>query len=47
MISFKDKHFRKDGILFAVYFYLRYSVSYQGLEEIMQEGGIDVDHTTS
>ena len=46
MISFKGKHFPKDVILFAVHFYLRYPVSYQDLEEIMQERGVDVDHTT-
>ena len=37
MISFKGKHFPKEIILFAVHFYLRYSVSYQDLEEDMQE----------
>ena len=46
MIGFKGKHFPKEVILFAVYFYLRYAVSYQDLEEIMQERGVDVDHTT-
>ncbi len=46
MMSFKGKHFPKDVILFSVHFYLRYSVSYQDLEEIMQERGVDVDHTT-
>jgi putative transposase len=46
MVSFKGKHFPKDVILFAVYFYLRYPVSYHDLEEIMQERGVDVDHAT-
>ncbi|MBC6445463.1 MAG: IS6 family transposase, partial [Alphaproteobacteria bacterium GM202ARS2] len=36
----------KDVILFAVFFYLRYPVSYHDLEEIMQERGVDVDHAT-
>jgi putative transposase len=31
-------------ILFAVFFYLRYSVSYHDLEEIMAERGVRVDH---
>ena len=46
MISFKGKHYPKDVILFAVFFYLRYAVSYHDLEEIMQERGVDVDHAT-
>ena len=46
MISFKGRHFPKDVILFVVFFYLRYPVSYHDLEEIMQERGVDVDHAT-
>ena len=46
MISFKGKHYPNDVILFAVFFYLRYAVSYHDLEEIMQERGVDVDHST-
>ena len=46
MISFKGKHYPKDVILFAVFFDLRYTVSYHDLEEIMQERGVDVDHAT-
>ncbi|MBC6445468.1 MAG: IS6 family transposase [Alphaproteobacteria bacterium GM202ARS2] len=45
-MSFKGEHFPKDVILFAVYFYLRYPVSYQDLQEIMQERGVDVDDAT-
>ncbi len=37
MISFKSAHFPKDVILYAVFFYVRYSVSYRDLEEIMEE----------
>jgi hypothetical protein len=40
MISFKDAHFPKDVILFAVFFYVRYAVSYRDLEEIMEERGL-------
>ncbi|MFT6073748.1 MAG: putative transposase, partial [Yoonia sp.] len=39
MIDFKGMHFPKDVILFAVFFYLRYPVSYRDLEEIMEERG--------
>ncbi|MEM9670871.1 MAG: IS6 family transposase [Pseudomonadota bacterium] len=46
MISFKGKHYPKDVILFAVFFYVRYAVSYHDLEEIMKERGVDVDHAT-
>ncbi|MCP5088256.1 MAG: IS6 family transposase [Rhodobacteraceae bacterium] len=46
MISFKGSHFPKPVVLFAAYFYLRYSVSYRDLEEIMAERGVLVDHAT-
>jgi putative transposase len=46
MVSFKGAHFPKDVILFAVFFYVRYSVSYRDLEEIMAERGVRVDHAT-
>ena len=46
MISFKGSQFPQSIILFAVYFYLRYSVSYRDLEEILAERGVTVDHTT-
>lgn len=45
-ISFKGAHFPKDLILHAVFFYLRYGVSYRDLEEIMVERGVTVDHAT-
>ncbi|SLN39325.1 IS6 family transposase [Ruegeria meonggei] len=46
MISFKGTQYPKDVILFAVFFYVRYGVSYRDLEEIMGERGVFVDHTT-
>ena len=46
MISFSGNHFPKDVILYAVFFYLRYAVSYRDLEEIMEERGVTVDHAT-
>ena len=45
-ISFKGARFPKDVILHAVFFYLRYGVSYRALEEIMVERGVTVDHAT-
>ncbi|RWR44736.1 IS6 family transposase [Sinirhodobacter ferrireducens] len=44
MIEFKGVHYPKSVILHAVFFYLRYAVSYRDLEEILAERGIMVDH---
>jgi transposase-like protein len=44
--SFKWRHFQADLILLCVRWYLRYSLSYRDLEEIMQERGLSVDHPT-
>ena len=46
MISFKGAQFPKDVILFAVFFYVRYTVSYRDLEEILAERDVQVDHAT-
>jgi putative transposase len=46
MISFNGAQFPKDVILFAVFFYVRYTVSYRDLEKIMAERGVTVDHAT-
>jgi len=45
-VNFKGAHYPKDVILHAVFFYVRYAVSYRDLEEIMAERGVDVDHAT-
>jgi hypothetical protein len=42
----KLKNILKDVILYAVFFYVRYGVSYRDLEEIMEERGVNVDHAT-
>ena len=39
MIEFKGVHYPKSVILHAVFFYLRYAVSYRDLEEILVERG--------
>jgi putative transposase len=46
MIDFKGNQFPKSVILHAVFFYVRYGVSYRDLEKIMAERGVDIDHTT-
>jgi transposase, IS6 family len=43
---FKWRHFQADIILLCVRWYLRYSLSYRDLEEIMLERGLQVDHPT-
>jgi transposase, IS6 family len=43
---FKWRHFEADLILLCVRWYLRYSLSYRDLEEMMLERGLHVDHTT-
>jgi len=45
-IDFKGNHFSKSVILYAVFFYVRYGVSYRDLEEIMAERGVEIDHAT-
>ena len=46
MVNFKGAQYPKDIILYAVFFYVRYGVSYRDLEEIMAERGVPVDHST-
>lgn len=46
MIDFKGNQFPKSVILCAVFFYVRYGFSYQDLEEIMAERGVEIDHAT-
>jgi len=46
MISFKGAHYPKDVILYAVFFYVRYGVSYRDMEEILAERRVIVDHAT-
>jgi IS6 family transposase len=43
---FKWRHFEAEIILLCVRWYLRYSLSYRDLEEMMLERGLHVDHTT-
>src|SRR5881396_140071 len=43
---FKWRHFEAEIILLCVRWYLRYSLSYRDLEEMMAERGLAVDHTT-
>jgi DDE domain len=47
MTEFKDSHFERDVILWAVRWYVAYQISYHQLEEMMAEHGVEVDHATS
>lgn len=46
MVSFKGAHFEREIILTYVRWYLAYPLSYRQLEELMQERGVSVDHST-
>jgi len=46
MSDFKWRHFRGDIILGCVRWYCKYGISYRDLEEMMEERGLEVDHTT-
>jgi transposase-like protein len=39
-------HFVGEIILWAVRWYCKYGISYRELEEMMEERGVDLDHTT-
>jgi transposase-like protein len=43
---FKWRHYQPEIILLCVRWYLRYSLSYRDLEEMMVERGLSLDHTT-
>src|SRR3954447_6540282 len=44
--DFKGRHFEATLILQAVSWYLRYPLSYRDIEELFQERGLEVDHST-
>jgi len=43
---FKWRHYSSEIILLCVRWYLRYCLSYRNLEEMMNERGLEIDHTT-
>jgi len=43
---FKWRHFQPEIILCGVRWYLRYSLSYRDVEDLILERGLHVDHTT-
>jgi len=46
MISFKGIHFPKTIILWAIRWYVAYPLAYRMLEEMLNERGIQFDHST-
>ena len=46
MDDFKWRHFQGEIILWAVRWYCKYGISYRELEEMLEERGVKVDHTT-
>jgi putative transposase len=46
MIEFKGSHFEWEVILWGVRWYVVYPINYRQLEEMMQERGVEVDHST-
>ena len=46
MDIYKGRHFSKEIIAIAVRWYVAYSLSYRNIEELMDERGVKVDHST-
>ena len=46
MMDFKGSQFERDIILWGVHWYVAYPISYRQLEEMMQERGVEVDHSS-
>jgi transposase-like protein len=47
MLSFKRMRFPVDVILLCICWYAAYPLSYRHLEEMMDERGVSVDHSTA
>jgi transposase-like protein len=45
-VEVKSSHFEKEIILWGIRWYVAYPISYRQLEEMMQERGVLVDHST-
>jgi transposase-like protein len=46
MIDFKGSHFERDVIRWGVRWNVAYPMSYRQIEEMMDERGVEVDHST-
>jgi transposase-like protein len=46
VVEFKGSHFEREIILWGVRWYVAYPISYRQLEEMMEERGVSVDHSS-
>ncbi len=46
VVKFKGSHFEREIVLWGVRWYVAYPVSYRQLEEMMEERGVEVDHSS-
>lgn len=46
MNPFKGRHFQRNIILCAVRWHCKYGISYRELQEMLDERGVNVDHST-
>src|SRR5271156_3024575 len=46
VVDFKGSHFEREVVLWGVRWYVAYPISYRQLEEMMDERGVEVDHST-
>src|SRR6202008_336141 len=46
MVDFKGSHFEREIVLWGVRWYVAYPISYRQLEEVMEERGVEVDHSS-
>ncbi|MEC5218980.1 transposase-like protein, partial [Actimicrobium sp. GrIS 1.19] len=46
MLNFKGMRFPTDVILLCIRWYVAYPLSYRHLEEMMEERGVSVDHSS-
>ncbi len=46
VVEFKGSHFEREIILWGVRWYVAYPISYRQLEEMMEERGVEVDHSS-
>ena len=45
-MDFKCSQYERDIILWGMRWYVAYPISYRQLEEMMQERGVEVDHSS-
>ena len=46
VVDFKGCHFEREIVLWGVRWYVAYPISYRQLEEMMEERGVEVDHSS-